>query len=110
MAKKKTENKTTSSAKSEDFVNDAVSNPPMKDETPPVDDEKNKETPHENGFVAKSVFVTLRANHPHDSYGRVGYRFNKIEPVEIDINALSEDRLHALMDDPWLDTVFSTEE
>lgn len=95
----------------------------QKDETVKQKDETVKQTdgtgetagntaenpPEGNVFEAVGVSIKLRITHPHDSYGRAGYRFGKSEPVEIDLDALTDEQLDALNDDPWLEITYLTD-
>lgn len=65
------------------------------------------EEPAQTEFTPRAVFVRLRDMHPHDSYGRAGYRFNKTDEVEILVNDLTEEQVLALNDDPWLECHFA---
>ena len=63
--------------------------------------------PAQAEFTPRAVFVRLRDMHPHDSYGRAGYRFNKTEEVEILVSDLTDEQVLALNDDPWLECHFA---
>ena len=63
--------------------------------------------PAQAEFTPRAVFVRLRDMHPHDSYGRAGYRFNKTDEVEILVSDLTEEQVLALNDDPWLECHFA---
>lgn len=54
--------------------------------------------------------VKLRAIHPHDSYGRCGYRFYKDKETEIPANDLTGEQVLTLAEDPWLELVPVCEE
>lgn len=62
-----------------------------------------------NEFVATGVAVKLRDIHPHDSYGRAGFRFNKTDVVEIPLDVLSDGKMLDLVDDPWLEVTYLTD-
>lgn len=62
-----------------------------------------------NEFVATGVAVKLRDIHPHDSYGRAGFRFNKTDVVEIPLDVLSDEQMLDLVDDPWLEVTYLTD-
>lgn len=65
----------------------------------PADDVKAE------GNVVKpvAVLITLRSTHPQDTYGRCGYRFNKVEPVRIPFAALPDDAIVVFESDPYLE-------
>ena len=63
--------------------------------------------PAQAEFTPRAVFVRLRDMHPRNSYGRAGYRFNKIEDVEILMSDLTEEQVLELNDDPWLECHFA---
>ncbi|MEE6030335.1 hypothetical protein [Avibacterium paragallinarum] len=54
--------------------------------------------------------IKLRAIHPHDSYGRCGYRFYKDKETEIPANDLTGEQVLTLAEDPWLELVPVCEE
>ena len=58
-------------------------------------------------FTPRAVFVRLHDMHPHNSYGRAGYRFNKTEEVEILMSDLTEEQVLELNNDPWLECYFA---
>lgn len=105
MAKKtKPEEVKTEDVKAEEVKAEAVKVEETQTEQP--------ETPIEGemqGFVANAVFVQLKTIHPHSSYGRVGYRFNKAESIRIALEDLTDGQLDMLTEDPWLDVIFSAE-
>ncbi|MEH8031454.1 hypothetical protein [Gallibacterium anatis] len=57
-----------------------------------------------NVFEPVAVEVLLRANHPQESYGRIGRRFTKDAPVVIELKDLSGEEVFALEQDIWLET------
>ncbi|MDA3978483.1 hypothetical protein [Gallibacterium sp. AGMB14963] len=57
-----------------------------------------------NVFEPVAIEVLLRANHPQESYGRIGRRFNKDTPVVIELKDLSGEDVFALEQDVWLET------
>ena len=65
------------------------------------------EEPAQTEFTPRAVFVRLRDMHPHDSYGRAGYRFSKTDEVEILVSDLTDEQVLALNDDPWLECHFA---
>lgn len=62
-----------------------------------------------NEFVATGVAVKLRDIHPHDSYGRAGFRFYKTDVVEMPLDVLSDEQMLDLVDDPWLEVTYLTD-
>lgn len=54
--------------------------------------------------------IKLRSIHPHDSYGRCGYRFYKDKETEIPANDLTGEQVLTLAEDPWLELVPVCEE
>lgn len=65
------------------------------------------DAPAQAEFTPRAVFVRLRDMHPRDSYGRAGYRFNKIDEIEILVSDLTEEQVLELNDDPWLECHFA---
>lgn len=47
--------------------------------------------------------IKLRAIHPHDSYGRCGYRFSKTQASVIVAQDLTGEQILTLAEDPWLE-------
>ncbi|MGY6773608.1 hypothetical protein [Gallibacterium sp. ZY190522] len=69
--------------------------------------ETENDTPeniNSNIFEPVAVEVLLRANHPQESYGRIGRRFTKDVPVVIELKDLSGEEVFALEQDIWLET------
>lgn len=56
-----------------------------------------------------ALLITLRASHPHDSYGRCGYRFNKETPVRIPIADIPSEAIGVFDNDPYLDCEYECE-
>ena len=54
--------------------------------------------------------IRLMSHHPHDSYGRCGYRFNKENMVRISMDELTGEQVSRLFDDPYLEIIPVTEE
>ncbi len=63
-----------------------------------------QDTINSNVFEPVAIEVLLRANHPQESYGRIGRRFNKDTPVVIELKDLSGEEVFALEQDVWLET------
>ncbi|AAP95464.1 hypothetical protein A6046_05245 [[Haemophilus] ducreyi] len=49
--------------------------------------------------------IRLKAIHPQESYGRCGYRFNKLEAINIAHDALTGEQIITLANDPYLELV-----
>lgn len=66
----------------------------------------------EGGQVINPItyVVKLRAIHPHDSYGRCGYRFYKDKETEIPACDLMDEQALTLAEDPWLELIPVCEE
>lgn len=79
------------------------------DEVKPEDvkpEETKPEKPEKSGEIEPIAYaIKLRDNHPHDSYGRCGYRFKKGEALEIPAADLSGAQVITLAEDPWLELV-----
>lgn len=54
--------------------------------------------------------IRLMSHHPHDSYGRCGYRFNKNDAMRIPADELTGEKISRLFDDPYLEIIPVTEE
>ncbi|MFT0806353.1 hypothetical protein U0W77_11175 [Avibacterium paragallinarum] len=54
--------------------------------------------------------IKLRAIHPHDSYGRCGYRFYKDKETTIPASDLTGEQVLTLAEDPWLELIPVCEE
>ncbi|HEH9733171.1 TPA: hypothetical protein SIC60_002353 [Pasteurella multocida] len=54
--------------------------------------------------------IRLMSHHPHESYGRCGYRFNKENAVRIPAEELTGEQVSRLLDDPYLEVAPVTEE
>lgn len=100
--------------KTPDAVNDEVMQEGITEEntmsdvsTADTNVETENDTPeniNSNIFEPVAVEVLLRANHPQESYGRIGRRFNKGTPVVIELKDLSGEEVFALEQDAWLET------
>lgn len=53
--------------------------------------------------------IKLKTIHPHATYGRCGYRFNKETAVEIPREALTGEQIITLAEDPYLEFIPVTE-
>lgn len=49
--------------------------------------------------------IKLREIHPQATYGRCGYRFNKIDEVYIAADDLTAEQTLTLAEDPWLELI-----
>lgn len=65
--------------------------------------EKHDESDDKEGQVGYSV--KLRDIHPQATYGRCGYRFNKVDAVYIAADDLTAEQTLTLAEDPWLELV-----
>lgn len=54
--------------------------------------------------------IKLREIHPHESYGRCGYRFYKNKETEIPAENLTPEQILTLAEDPWLELIPVCEE
>lgn len=83
--------------KTADAVNDEVMQEDIKqteenavDNASKAEAEKDgQDSINSNVFEPVAIEVLLRANHPQESYGRIGRRFNKDTPVVIELKDLS---------------------
>ena len=105
---KKGENK-----KAESELSELTSAKATETETKVAEAEKIDETTENSlrGEAVKcvSLLITLRASHPHDSYGRCGYRFNKETPVRIPIADIPSEAIGVFDNDPYLDCEYECE-
>ncbi len=105
---KKDENK-----KAESELSELTSAKATETETEVAEAEKIDETTEKSlqGEAVKCValLITLRASHPHDSYGRCGYRFNKETPVRIPIADIPSEAIGVFDNDPYLDCEYECE-
>lgn len=85
-----------------------------KENTPPEDEVKADEQPQPpegetktDGAVIDPIAfeIKLKSIHPQATYGRCGYRFNKETAVEIAREALSDEQIITLANDPYLEFV-----
>lgn len=85
-----------------------------KENTPPEDEVKADEQPQPPEGETKTdcavidpiaFEIKLKSIHPQATYGRCGYRFNKETAVEIAREALSDEQIITLANDPYLEFV-----
>ena len=69
--------------------------------------EKHDESDDKEGQVIVPIgySVKLREIHPQATYGRCGYRFNKVDAVYIAADDLTAEQTLTLAEDPWLELV-----
>lgn len=69
--------------------------------------EKHDESDDKEGQVIVPIgySVKLRDIHPQATYGRCGYRFNKVDAVYIAADDLTAEQTLTLAEDPWLELV-----
>lgn len=69
--------------------------------------EKHDESDDKEGQVIVPIgySVKLREIHPQATYGRCGYRFNKIEAVYLPVEDLVTEQVLTLAEDPWLELI-----
>ena len=74
--------------------------------------EKHDESDDKEGQVIVPIgySVKLRDIHPQATYGRCGYRFNKIEAVYLAAEDLTAEQVLTLAEDPWLELIPVCEE
>ena len=74
--------------------------------TPPESETK----PDDGALINPIAFeIKLKSIHPQATYGRCGYRFNKETAVEIAREALTDEQIITLAEDPYLELVPVTE-
>ena len=68
---------------------------------------KHDESGDKEGLVIVPIgySVKLRDIHPQATYGRCGYRFNKVDAVYIAADDLTAEQTLTLAEDPWLELV-----
>lgn len=68
---------------------------------------KHDESDDKEGQVIVPIgySVKLRDIHPQATYGRCGYRFNKVDAVYIAADDLTAEQTLTLAEDPWLELV-----
>lgn len=76
------------------------------------DESDNKDEHLKGGEVINPIAyaIKLRSIHPHDSYGRCGYRFYKDKESVISAKELTGEQVITLAEDPWLELVPVCEE
>lgn len=69
--------------------------------------EKHDESDDKEGQVIVPIgySIKLRDIHPQATYGRCGYRFNKIEAVYLPVEDLATEQVLTLAEDPWLELI-----
>jgi len=69
--------------------------------------EKHDESDDKEGQVIVPIgySIKLREIHPQATYGRCGYRFNKVDAVYIAADDLTAEQTLTLAEDPWLELV-----
>lgn len=78
------------------------------DEQPKPPESETK--PDEGALINPIAFeIKLKSIHPQATYGRCGYRFNKETAVEIAREALTDEQIITLAEDPYLELVPVTE-
>ena len=104
-SKKETADVKPENVKQEDVKLEDVKPEDMKPEDMKPEDKGYLEAIHQVAFD-----IRLMSHHPHESYGRCGYRFNKENAVRIPAEELTGEQVSRLLDDPYLEIIPVTEE